>query len=58
MGRFFRNGTLRQEIVQTYGTSDMVVLAVIERAHVEGLTNPTPSRSTINRQPWAPGDGA
>ena len=35
MGRFFRNGTLRQEIVQTYGTSDMVVLAVIERAHVE-----------------------
>lgn len=35
MGRFFRNGTLEQEVVQTYGTVDMVVLALIERAHVE-----------------------
>jgi ketosteroid isomerase-like protein len=35
MGRFFRNGTLRQEVVQAYGSPDMVVLAVIERAHVE-----------------------
>ena len=35
MGRFFRNGTLEQEVVQTYGSPDMVVLAVIERAHVE-----------------------
>jgi ketosteroid isomerase-like protein len=35
MGRFFRNGTLRQEVVQAYGSPDMVVLAVIERAQVE-----------------------
>lgn len=35
MGRFFRNGTLTQELVQAYGTADMVVLAVIERAQVE-----------------------
>jgi ketosteroid isomerase-like protein len=35
MGRFFRNGTLEQELVQAYGSADMVVLAIIERAHVE-----------------------
>lgn len=35
MGRFFRNGTLRQEVVQAWGSADMVVLAIIERAHVE-----------------------
>lgn len=35
MGRFFRNGTLEQEVVQAYGSADMVVLAIIERAHVE-----------------------
>lgn len=35
MGKFFRNGTLRQEVIQAYGSSDMVVLAIIERAHVE-----------------------
>jgi len=35
MGRFFRNGTLEQEVVQSYGSADMVVLAVIERARVE-----------------------
>lgn len=35
MGRFFRNGTLALEVVQSYGSADMVVLAVIERAHVE-----------------------
>ncbi len=35
-GRFFRNGSLTQEVVQTYASQDMVVLAVIERAaHVE-----------------------
>ena len=34
-GRFFRNGTLEQEVVQTYASADMVVLAVIERARVE-----------------------
>lgn len=35
MGRFFRNGTFEQHVVQAYGSADMVVLAIIERAHVE-----------------------
>ena len=35
MGRFFRNGRLRQDVVQTYASADMIVLAVIERANVE-----------------------
>lgn len=35
MGRFFRNGSFRQELVQSYATDDMVVLAVIEHANVE-----------------------
>ena len=35
MGRFFRNGSLAQELVASYGSADMVVLAVIERCHVE-----------------------
>jgi ketosteroid isomerase-like protein len=35
IGRFFRNGTLRQELVASYATADMVVLAVIEHGHGE-----------------------
>ena len=35
MERFFRNGTLEQEVVQSYASADMVVLAIIERARVE-----------------------
>lgn len=35
MGRFFRNGTFKQELIEAYGSADMVVLALIERAHVE-----------------------
>lgn len=35
LGRFFRNGTLEQEVVQSYASPDMVVLATIERARVE-----------------------
>lgn len=36
IGRFFRNGVLKQELVEAYGSADMIVLAVIERAqHVE-----------------------
>lgn len=35
MGRFFRNGTLEMEVVQSYRSADLVVLAIIERAHVE-----------------------
>lgn len=35
IGRFFRNGTFEQEVVQTYATADMVVLVLIERQNVE-----------------------
>lgn len=35
MKQFFRNGTLKQDVVQTYTGTDMIVLVVIERAHVE-----------------------
>jgi len=35
IGRFFRNGTFEQELVHAYGSADMVVLAIIERPHVE-----------------------
>jgi ketosteroid isomerase-like protein len=35
LGRFFRNGSFAQEIVETYASLDIVVLALIERAHVE-----------------------
>jgi ketosteroid isomerase-like protein len=35
IGRFFRNGTFEQEVIQSYSSPGMVVLAVIERAHVE-----------------------
>lgn len=34
MGRFFKDGSLEQEVVETYATDDMVVLAVVERARV------------------------
>ncbi len=40
MGRFFRNGTLTQEVLQCYASADMIVLAVIERANVEVGTLP------------------
>ena len=35
MGRFFRNGTFEQEVLESYVSPDMVVLATIERANVE-----------------------
>jgi ketosteroid isomerase-like protein len=35
IGRFFKNGTLRQEVVQTYASADIAVLAVIEHTNVE-----------------------
>jgi ketosteroid isomerase-like protein len=35
MGRFFRNGVFEQDVVQVYGSDDMVVLALIERQTVE-----------------------
>lgn len=35
IGRFFKNGTLEVEVVQAYGSADLVVLALIERAQVE-----------------------
>jgi ketosteroid isomerase-like protein len=45
IGQFFRNGHLEQEVVQTFATDDMVVLALIERAQVEVGGLPA--------QPWA-----
>lgn len=35
IGKFFKNGSLKQELVQAYGGADMVVLAVIEHARGE-----------------------
>ncbi len=35
MSRFFKNGSFQQEVVQTFATDDMIVLATIERANVE-----------------------
>ena len=35
IGRFFANGRLHVEVVQAYGSVDMVALALIERANVE-----------------------
>ncbi|SCB56206.1 Ketosteroid isomerase homolog [Rhizobium aethiopicum] len=35
VGRFFANGSFEQEVVQAYGSADIVVLAVIERCRVE-----------------------
>ena len=35
MSRFFRNGTLKQELIQTYAGTDMIVLVTVERANVE-----------------------
>jgi ketosteroid isomerase-like protein len=35
IGRFFRNGTLTQEVVQTCSSADLIVLAVIEHCQVE-----------------------
>lgn len=35
IGAMFRNGTLKQEVVQAYGSDDMVVLALIEHNHGE-----------------------
>jgi ketosteroid isomerase-like protein len=35
IGKFFKNGTLKQELVQAYGSNDMVVLAIIEHGQGE-----------------------
>jgi ketosteroid isomerase-like protein len=35
IGKFFKNGSLEQEVVHAYASPDMVVLAIIERAQVE-----------------------
>jgi ketosteroid isomerase-like protein len=35
IGRFFKNGTLKQELVQAYSTADMVVLVAIEHCFGE-----------------------
>jgi hypothetical protein len=45
MGRFFRDGTLEQDVVTTISTPDLIVLAVVERAHV--------AVGGLPAQPWA-----
>ena len=35
VGRFFKNGDFEQEVVETYASSDLVVLVLIERSNVE-----------------------
>jgi ketosteroid isomerase-like protein len=35
IGEFFKNGTLKQELVQAYGSAELVVLAIIEHCHGE-----------------------
>jgi ketosteroid isomerase-like protein len=35
IGKFFKNGTLQQELVHAYSSPSLIVLAIIERAHVE-----------------------
>jgi ketosteroid isomerase-like protein len=35
LGRFFKNGRLSVDLVQSYRSADMVVLALIERANIE-----------------------
>lgn len=35
IGKFFKNGMLKQELVQAYGSADMVVLAIIEHGYGE-----------------------
>lgn len=35
--RFFKNGTFEQEVVQTYHSADMVVLAIMMPREVGGL---------------------
>lgn len=35
MGRFFKNGIFKQEVIQSYASADMVVLAIVERQNVE-----------------------
>ena len=35
MGRLFKNGSFRQDVVQSFVTDDMIVLATIEHSNVE-----------------------
>lgn len=35
IGRFFKNGSLKQELVQAYRSADMIVLVIIEHCHGE-----------------------
>jgi ketosteroid isomerase-like protein len=35
LGRFFKNGAVRQELLQSYASSDLVVLAIIEHGSGE-----------------------
>ena len=35
MGRFFRNGDFQQEVIQSFATENMIVLATIERTNAQ-----------------------
>ena len=45
MGRFFKNGDFREEVVQTFASDDMIVLATIERTNI--------SVGGLPQQEWA-----
>ena len=45
LGRFFKNGDFREEVVQTFASDDMMVLATIERTNV--------SVGGLPQQEWA-----
>jgi ketosteroid isomerase-like protein len=45
MGKFFKNGVFKQEVVSTYHVDDMVVLALIEKPYV--------SVAGLPEQEWA-----
>jgi ketosteroid isomerase-like protein len=50
MGRFFRNGRLEHEVIQTYASADMVVLVIVEHGSGEVGRLPTqewPLRVTL-----------
>ena len=51
MRRSFSNGTLQQELVQSYVTADIVVLATIERVRVE--SGGLPSQDWALRVTWS-----
>jgi hypothetical protein len=59
IGKFFKNGSLEQQLVQAYSSRDMIVLATIERAHVQVGELPAqnwalPEEAVCLRKPTGP----